>query len=32
MGTDLIYRGYERFGEKLDALGAEYQVSLRRLA
>ncbi len=27
MGTDLIYRGYERFGEKLDALGAEYQAA-----
>ncbi len=23
-GTEIIYRGYERFGEKLDALGAAY--------
>jgi len=25
-GIDLIYRGYERFSEKLDALGATYDV------
>ncbi|GAA4718678.1 UDP-N-acetylglucosamine 1-carboxyvinyltransferase [Pedococcus ginsenosidimutans] len=25
-GIELIYRGYERFSEKLDALGADYQV------
>ncbi len=25
-GIDLIYRGYERFSEKLDALGASYDV------
>lgn len=25
-GTDLIYRGYERFGDKLDALGAKYSA------
>jgi UDP-N-acetylglucosamine 1-carboxyvinyltransferase len=25
-GIGLIYRGYERFSEKLDALGADYQV------
>ncbi len=27
MGTDLIYRGYERFGDKLDALGAVYHAA-----
>lgn len=26
-GIELIYRGYERFSEKLDALGADYEVS-----
>lgn len=26
-GIGLIYRGYERFGEKLDALGADYSVA-----
>jgi len=25
-GVELIYRGYERFSEKLDALGAHYTV------
>jgi UDP-N-acetylglucosamine 1-carboxyvinyltransferase len=25
-GIELIYRGYERFGDKLDALGADYEV------
>jgi UDP-N-acetylglucosamine 1-carboxyvinyltransferase len=25
-GIELIYRGYERFSEKLDALGADYEV------
>jgi UDP-N-acetylglucosamine 1-carboxyvinyltransferase len=25
-GIELIYRGYERFAEKLDALGADYEV------
>ncbi|MBK6887144.1 MAG: UDP-N-acetylglucosamine 1-carboxyvinyltransferase [Tetrasphaera sp.] len=25
-GSELIYRGYERFSEKLDALGADYQL------
>jgi len=26
-GIDFIYRGYERFSEKLDALGAAYKLS-----
>ena len=26
-GVDLIYRGYERFQNKLDALGARYEVA-----
>src|SRR5580765_895345 len=26
-GIELIYRGYERFGEKLNALGADYQAA-----
>ena len=25
-GIELIYRGYERFSDKLDALGADYEV------
>ena len=25
-GIELIYRGYERFSEKLDSLGADYEV------
>ena len=25
-GIELIYRGYERFSEKLDGLGADYEV------
>ena len=25
-GIDIIYRGYERFSEKLDALGATYKL------
>ena len=27
-GIELIDRGYERFSEKLDALGADYEVGL----
>jgi len=26
-GIDFIYRGYERFSEKLDALGAAYMLN-----
>lgn len=26
-GIELIYRGYERFGDKLDALGADYSLA-----
>ena len=26
-GIDIIYRGYERFSEKLEALGAAYKLS-----
>ena len=31
-GIDLIYRGYERFSDKLDALGAHYEVGGPKVA